>query len=460
MGWRVVILMIMVAASLALVACGDERAQKSPSLVQADRPGRWSTARTVARLPTIESAGYTLGEGSRVLVGAEVSTATDGFSCRHVAPPSGVLVAGYTSGRFMPFRPLGEDLEAGPVAVPGGAVIITGSTTSTDGECDAIGNLSLADVSPSGQPTESVQIAGAGVRSNVRLATDPQGDVAVAWIERRNSSTYRLRATERTVAGTLRRPITVAQAQGTPPAHPGISDDAIAYEPDGGLLIAYDREGEVHTRVVTKRGTIGPPRGIGPAFAFGNNSISIVVDRSGGGAIAWETEPGGEDTPGPSRIYAAVRTSAGGPFRPAVLMGYGEGGSVMEGLPSLAVSPDGATALEYAINKRLNSQVYAASGSVAHGFAHPRRLALKGIAGKAAISPAGARLFTWTQGGQVMAEYAAQNVARPTAPELVAKDQAEALPSGQFIGGRQPALVWYDRLREGESIIRIAVRGQ
>lgn len=131
-----------------------------------------------------------------------------------------------------------------------------------------------------------------------------------------------------------------------------------------------------------------------------------------------------------------------------------------EGFPSLAVSPSGATVLEYAINQRLKNRVYAVSGSVARGFGYPRRLALEGIAGSAAISPTGARLLTWTQGGQVMAEYAAQRVARLTAPELVAKDQVEALPSGQFIEDRQPALVWYATPHEGESIIRIAVRAR
>ncbi len=290
-GFGRVVGLTMAVASLTLVACGGERARTNPPSAQAHIPGRWSTARTVARLPTIESASYTFGEGSGILVGAEVSTATDGFSCHHVAPPSGVLVAGEAAGRFMPFRPLGEDLEAGPVVVPGGAAIITGSTTSIDGECDAIGTLSLVDVSPSGKPERRVQIAGFGSRSNVRLTADPQGDVAVAWIELQSSSTYRLRISVHSATGTLRGPITVAQIQGTPPAHPGIGDDVIAYEPDGGLLIAYDGEGEVHTKVVTNRGTLGSAQSIGPAFALGDNSISLVVDRSGGGAIAWRQNP-------------------------------------------------------------------------------------------------------------------------------------------------------------------------
>lgn len=180
---QIVSLVTAAVASLALFACGDERAKTGPPLVQARTSGRWSAARTVARLPTIESAGYSFGGGSGVLVGVEVSTAIGGFSCHHVASPGGVLVAGNTAGGFMPFRPLGEDLEAGPMAAPVGSVIVTGSTTSIDGECNAIGDLSLVDVSPSGWPTRSMQIAGTGVRSNVRLAADPQGDAAVAWVE-------------------------------------------------------------------------------------------------------------------------------------------------------------------------------------------------------------------------------------------------------------------------------------
>jgi hypothetical protein len=454
---RVVSLMTMAVASLTLAACGGERAQTSPRLVQARISERWSTARTVARLPTIDSAGYASEAGPGVLVGAEVATAADGFSCHHVAPPGGVLVAGNSTGRFMPFRPLGEDLEAGPVAMPGGAAIVTGSTTSIDGECNAVGNLSLVDFSPSGRPVRSVQIAGSGTRSNVQLATDPQGDTAVAWIELHRSSTYRLRVAVHSTTGTLREPLTVAQAQGTAPAHPGISDDAIAYEPRGGLLIAYDQEGAVYVRVVTSGGTLGPAQRVGPSFAFGDSSLSLGVDRFGGGAIAWETEPGGEDARGRSRIYTAVRASAGDPFQPAVLMGSGEGGSVTEGFPSLAVSSSGAVVLEYAVNQQLDSRVYAANGNVAHGFGQARQLASKGTAGSAAISAAGARLFTWTQDGQVMAEYAARNVARFTRPELVATDQVEAMPSGQFIENRQPAVAWYATPQKGESTIRLAV---
>src|SRR5262249_21704547 len=148
---------------------------------------------------------------------------------------------------------------------------------------------------------------------------------------------YVLRAAVRSPRGHLSR-VTIARRTGAPERGGGISDAAVAFLPDGRLLVIYADPHAVFAKVV------GGPRGrLGTGAAAAR--VGVAVARSGRVVVAWGTEDAGGLRNVPASVSASIRDPGRG-WRTQLLDRASWLGDPT-GDPELAVGPDGGALLEF-----------------------------------------------------------------------------------------------------------------
>ncbi len=203
----------------------------------------------------------------------------------------------------------------------------------------------LADVDAEGRLLGQTEL-GARLPAETRaLACGRDGRLAVAWVERRGDASYRLRVVLRAPGGALTPPRTVATAR-SPFDDVGVNDAALAFAPDGELLVAYSIFGEVRAARVFRSGEIGRSFKLGPASE--NTQLAAVIGSRGRAVVAWSTYDGGEEQNVARRVYAATRASGAREFSPAALVHRSSGRNEFAFLEPgirLAVAPNGRALL-------------------------------------------------------------------------------------------------------------------
>src|SRR4051812_37657670 len=152
----------------------------------------------------------------------------------------------------------------------------------------------LADVDADGHLLKTTEI-GARRTSDVRvLACGRDGQVAVAWSEYRGHFRYVLKLYARG------KTVTVAHAT-APYWDEGFLDAALAFAPDGSLLVTYSVYREVHAAFVSPDGKLGRPfkRTV-------SNEITNLAAEYGRarGIVAWTTIDSGEERNERRQIFA------------------------------------------------------------------------------------------------------------------------------------------------------------
>jgi hypothetical protein len=90
------------------------------------------------------------------------------------------------------------------------------------------------------------------------------------------------------------------------------TDVALAYAPDGSLLIAYPVYRQMRAAIVSRSGAVGRPFKLGPA-----SEVSRVVAEIGAGGravVAWTTIDAGEERNERRRVYAVTREPGASTF--------------------------------------------------------------------------------------------------------------------------------------------------
>ena len=146
-----------------------------------------------------------------------------------------------------------------------------------------------------------------GVRA---LACGRGGRIAAAWTEYRGHGRDALRLS---LSAGRARTIDTARA---PYYDPAIQDVALAFAPDGSLLIAYSVDHAVRGVVVSRAGAVGAPFELGPASQI--SLLAAEIAGNGRAVVAWSTLDGGEERNEHRRIYAV--TGRDGRFGPAQLV--------------------------------------------------------------------------------------------------------------------------------------------
>jgi hypothetical protein len=228
------------------------------------------------------------------------------------------------------------------------------------------------------------------------LATTPLGDdgmprlavghgAGVAWISS-HGDRYVLRAAVRGAA-----PVVIARRTGTPERGGGISDAAVAFLPNGHLLVVFADRDEVLAKVVG-----GPLVRLGPAA--GLTRVRVAVSPSGRVVVAWGTEDAGGLRNVPATVYTAIREPGRG-WSARRLDRAGWLGDPT-GDPELAIGRDGRALLEFHDARR----VRLASAPPGKPFGRAQVLANGGEPGGVAVRDDGLTLASWVAGGHVRAK--------------------------------------------------------
>jgi hypothetical protein len=160
-----------------------------------------------------------------------------------------------------------------------------------------------------------------------RVAADPRGDVAAAWLEPRKGR-LTVRVALRRPGHAFGRPQTTGQAE----AFGSVAPLDLAYGANGDLVVAFQRTTRpksvdhrtlrLAVRVKRHGRPFGPMQTVGPVL--GSSSISTAVAATGRAVVAWGTQDNGEGIEDPWTVRAAVLGPDAHRFTRAQLLDPGE----------------------------------------------------------------------------------------------------------------------------------------
>jgi hypothetical protein len=296
----------------------------------------------------------------------------------------------------------------------------------------------LTDVTAEGQPLGRTELGLRGTVWTRVLACGPDGRLAVAWVEDRGDSLYRLRVALRSAAGTLGAARTVAGAR-SPYDDPAVGDVALAFATDGELLVAYSVFGAVRAALVSPSGKVGRSVKLGPASEI--TQLAADIGKRGRAIVAWSTYDGGEEQNVARRIYAATRAPGARSFAAATLVhragGRNEFAFLEPGI-RLAVAPGGRALLMWRTETgrwpRSHHPVMLAEAAPGGPFGLLRRLVRDRLPGDVALRSDGTALAVWRGYGRLRALVHSKM-------EIIAGPEPTDEPTASFSDGR-PRVEW------------------
>jgi hypothetical protein len=296
----------------------------------------------------------------------------------------------------------------------------------------------LTDVTADGRALGQTEL---GARPTVwtrGLACGRDGQLAAAWVEHRGDSLYELRVALRSADGTLSAAQTVARAR-SPYDDPGVGDVALAFAPDGELLVAYSVFGSVRAALVSPSGSLGRSVKLGPASEI--TQLAADIGARGRAIVAWSTYDGGEEQNVARRVYAATRAPMARSFAAATLVhraGARNDFAFLEPGVRLTVAPNGRALLMWRTETgrfpRSHHPVMLAEAAPRGRFSHVRRLARDGIPGDVALRSDGPALAVWRGYGRLRALVRGKT-------EIITGPEPTDDPSASFSDGR-PRVEW------------------
>ncbi len=235
------------------------------------------------------------------------------------------------------------------------------------------------------------------------LACAKDGTIAVGWVEDTGGEQSRLRLALRRPGQPLGAPVTIATVEDRYEG-PTIEDAALAFAPDGRLLVVWPELKRVRALTIAATGSRGRTVTLGKASD--STVVAAEISRSGRAVVAWTTQDLGEERNQPHVIRAAFR-APGHTFAKARTVDSG-GGVVdpeqyahdpQSGL-RLAVGDDGRALLQWgALSEprryHYDHPIRLASASPRGRFGHRRTLAGDGYPGDVAIRRDRTPLIVW-----------------------------------------------------------------
>jgi hypothetical protein len=282
------------------------------------------------------------------------------------------------------------------------------------------------------------------------LAGNARGQLAVSYVQSLAGGRRSVTLVERRPGGRFGRPGIVAGR--------GQANTAtVAVGPGGGLVVAWERDGQVFARVRPAGGHLGPIAGLGPAVR-GQTTLRAAIGSAGAVWVAWSaqllTEGGGN---GPLEVRVAVRPARAGAFGRAVrLDAYGRRASIEDTGVRLSLDPAGTGFLAWTGFDGTSFRARLASLDAAGGSLRMTTLSTPGydaVVGALATGPRpGTALAVWSRldavgelGTQILA-----GLVTPTGypgEEPVSDADRARLPAAAFdpVSGA-PTVAWTQRV--------------
>ena len=272
------------------------------------------------------------------------------------------------------------------------------------------------------------------------LACGRDGKTAVAWTEYRGNHTAALTFARRDDAITLD---VVRGFYDDPP----IGDVALAFAPDGSILVAYSVFHEVRAVVVSAGGEPGASFKLGPAFEV--TQVAAEIADNGRAVVAWTTIDAGEERNEHRRVYAVNgRLGALGPAQ-LVHRAAHLNQMAMTGQPGtelrLSVARNGRALLLWGLDHpeqfSESYSLWVAEAGTTGGFGRSRQLVGNGVPGDVAMRSDGTALAVWTNSAGLRASVHAPGHRFTTGESVV--DGRTGEPRASFVGVR-PRIEWED----------------
>ena len=304
----------------------------------------------------------------------------------------------------------------------------------------------LADVDADGHLLGQTELGARRRADASALACGPGGRVAAAWVEYRGDRLWALRIATRSPGGNVSAAKTV-EATRAVYDYRAITGLALAFGPDGSLLVAYGVFKEVRGVMVSPSGDAGPPSKLGPAEEI--TQIAAEVGRRGRAVVAWTTIDAGEERNERRRVYAATRERGAPAFGRARLVhrakylnitAYTE---ATETALRLAVAPNGRALLMWGTDRGSDIDagysVRVSEAAPRGHFAASGQLAGSGSPGDVAIRSDGTALAVFRSGGRLRAVVHAPGN-RFGSPEVLAGPDRTESPTASLDG--RPRVEW------------------
>jgi hypothetical protein len=279
---------------------------------------------------------------------------------------------------------------------------------------------------------------GARRPSDVRaFACWRQGRTGAAWTEYRGDGVYALRVAlgpdGAETADVVRSMYDDA----------GVGDIALAFTPDGTLLVVYSVFDEVRAVTMTDDSELSEPLTLGPASE--RTQLQAEITRSGRAVVAWTTIDAGEERNERRRIYAV--TGRVGAFNPPQLVDRARHLNISAStrVPiRLAVASDGRAALLWGTDRHdpdadasTDTYIVRIAKTAPDGpFARPRTLATAGLPGDIGVHRGGSFFALWTtvNGLRASSGHGTERVAEGRTPDVRASFRA-GKPHVEWRGG-------------------------
>jgi hypothetical protein len=229
------------------------------------------------------------------------------------------------------------------------------------------------------------------------------------------------------------------------------TDVALAYAPDGSLLVAYPVYRQLRAAIVSRSGAVGRPFRLGPA-----SEVSRVVAEIGAGGravVAWTTIDAGEERNERRRVYAVTREPGASAFGRAQLVDRARHlniGSDTATAIRLAVAANGRALLMWASDhsSRLGAgyAVRVAQATPRGRFAASRQLVAIGSPGDVAIRDDGTALAVFLDSQDALRAVVHRPQASFGATESVASPDRIGAATAAFEPDGHPHVEWRARV--------------
>jgi hypothetical protein len=338
------VLVGLVGVTAACAAQAGKHGQVSVA-VRVARSAGWSTVRAPAVGLGVGTSGVVI-TGDAALVGLSFGAALNSqggpVSCVNPVPTAGYTVAGRLAGPLPAPRPLGFNIDAGPVAGGGAAVALISTPGQLTPDCGTPESLRLADLRASGGLSGRVVLQQDALIGGAAISSNPRGDVAAAWLVDVGSAYGGGRVTLRLFVQPSRaRAGRIVDVLTQPSPQPGIGGDAVAIDRQGGVLIAYSTLRAIYAVNVTRDGIVGRQQALGPCNT--GCRVAAAETPDGRAVVVWDSQQiTGDGAASPYVVRAAFRDASNVNFAPARVV---DPGGIVDDQqaapPAVAIAPNG-----------------------------------------------------------------------------------------------------------------------